>query len=85
MSMLVQSQLKPENLDAQTTPWMKMPGDFAQGMRTAPAIIEGVDFARGQHNLPVTGNGGPDYARGERTLPPTPEGPDYARGVRGNP
>ena len=85
MTMLAQIQLEPKNLEAQTTPRMNMQGDFAQGMRTVPAIIEGVDFARGQHNLPMTRNGGPDYARGERTLPPTPEGSDYARGVRGKP
>ncbi len=86
MTMLAQPQLESKKLDAQTAPrTVVMPGDFAQGMRTAPAINEGADFARGQRNLPVISKGSPDYARGERALPPTPEGPDYARGVRGNP
>jgi hypothetical protein len=66
---------------AQTSTDSKPKGDFAQGMRTEPAILEGADFARGERTLPPNQED-PDYARGERIIPAAPEGPDYARGLR---
>jgi hypothetical protein len=82
MTELNQQQLSGRDAQAQTSTDSKSKGDFAQGMRTEPAALEGADFARGERTVPPNQEG-PDYARGERTLPAAPEGPDYAHGSRG--